>query len=836
MADIPNENLDQTPENPSAEEVFAGDLNLTPSTQDIFAGGAELELSLEGQSSDGRLPDHSVTYQVQGPAGSPGPEKKLSLTHVMLAVLTIAVIGLMFRPAPQAIVQYIPPDQPIGPNSVSTNQHDTSKAGTVENSVAKSSNESVTTIDTPADEYYFDAPLSWGLAHTLFTEKQYGKAHYVYKKLTENLRVDDPQQDVLKDILNLQMALCLYLDGRSEDLASLLTVVLDSRSPSVRALANYYLAFIDFRGKRYLSARSRAYKTLATLEIVKDIFPESIESDCYFLMANALTCEVNRLNNTDAVLPGKFWSDTLRPYFLPEMNARQLSTFLNMGVANLDTAVLEPVVQNRKGIDIGAKYSAIANKSAVDEIIAKFAGLSEIEINWSDNSLPLKNLPVTMVMTKTSGQEIPEIALGSLGLIARFDSSTIHVHNVKMENSLEKQKEILTAEAISVWQRFLLRYRGDYRSSNAHFGLAMMRTYFEMYDVALGEYKIILSRYARSSIAPFALLNSSKIKTNLGDYISAQKYLKQLVLEYPDARIADEAYLYLAKANLSIQLYPEAFNLFKKVYHINLAGSAKSDAAYGAAVSKFYLKDYKSSEEWFDRCFKSLTDPPSIDVYKAYYFLAKTRFNLGKYSQAVAAYKYALAGDLTKEEFSKIVIEITETLVEKGEITDAANLIENVPESSLQPRQQCEVVIARARIFKAMSLPGHGISILKQKIEYTADYQLRSKLMLELGRCYLDAGEIEKAYDEIAAAITDMPVGDLLMVANNELAEICLKMGKVKDAVDICLGILNSPNTKVIRGQTCKILGRAYKKQNKYDKAARAFAGIFDKYEVSKNE
>ncbi|MCF7956037.1 MAG: hypothetical protein K9M75_09570 [Phycisphaerae bacterium] len=839
MADIPNEIFDEAPKNLRAEDVFAGDLNLTPSTEDIFAGGRELESILEGQPVGGTLPGHSVVYQVQGPSGTNERGKKFSATHVMLGLLTVAVLGLLLRPAPKAVValpeNYFGPVQPVVPNTYNQGQEDSGKAVAAED-IAKSDPESEAPADTVDEEFVFNTALSWNLAHTLFTKKEYRKAHYVYKELSENLSVDDVYGDMRKDILNLQMALCLYFDGRSENLSSLLTVVLESRSPAVRALANYYLAFIDFRSKRYLSARSRAYRTIAMLGVIKDYFPESMEADCYFLMANSLTCEVNRLNNSGSILPGKNWSDTLVPYFLPEMNASELTVFLNMGAANLGTAVLEPIVQNRVGITVGAKYSAIANKSAVNEVIAKFASLSGDEIIWTSNSLPYKQHPVTMLMTKTSGQEIPEIAFGSLGLIARFDGKAVKVYNPELESSLEKQKELLTSEVSLVWLKFLLRYRGDHRRANAHFCIGLMREYCEAYDDALSEYKIILSLYSRDSLAPFALLNSSKIKTNLNDYIGSQKYLKQLVLEYPNARIADDAYLYLAKANLSMKMYPEAFSLFQKVFHVNLTSAAKADAAYGAAVCKFYLRDDKSAEEWFDRCFKVLTDPPSIDVYKAYYFMAKTKFNLGKYSEAVSAYKYALAGDLSKEEFCRIVVEITETLIEKGDITGAADLIENVYEESQSPQQQCEVVIAKARIYTAMNLPDNGISILKQKIEYMADFQLRSMLMLELGRCYVAADEFKLAYNEITAAITDLPVGELLIEANNELAEICMALDRDQQAVELCLGVLNSPNTKNTRYLTCQLLGKAYKKQKKYEKAAEAYAGVFDKYEMSKNE
>ena len=106
-------------------------MNLTPSTEDIFAGGKELERVLEGQLGGDVLPDHSVTYQVHGPTGSAQSGKKLSLTHVMLGVLTIAVLGLMFRPAPKTVVAlppgYYQPVHPLGPNTVDQKQEDDAK-------------------------------------------------------------------------------------------------------------------------------------------------------------------------------------------------------------------------------------------------------------------------------------------------------------------------------------------------------------------------------------------------------------------------------------------------------------------------------------------------------------------------------------------------------------------------------------------------------------------------------------------------------------------------------------------------------------------------------------
>ena len=46
-----------------------------------------------------------------------------------------------------------------------------------------------------------------------------------------------------------------------------------------------------------------------------------------------------------------------------------------------------------------------------------------------------------------------------------------------------------------------------------------------------------------------------------------------------------------------------------------------------------------------------------------------------------------------------------------------------------------------------------------------------------------------------------------------------MALGRDQQAVEVCLGVLNSPNTKNIRYITCRILGKAYQKQKKYEKA-----------------
>lgn len=840
MAENEKQNSDQTPANPSAGDVFAGDLNLNPSVDDIFAGDENLRKALEAENQQKHsLPKHSVTYEVQAPGKESFSSRGVSATHIMLGALTIAVLCMVFKPLPPTVVQ-LPQDYYSAGESVLAKEpnvvgHQPGEETAQADSVSQDQQQTETLTDLPEEEYFvFDVPLSWKLAHTLFTEKKYKQAYYVYEKLSENLALNDSQKDLIKDVLVLQMSLCLYFDSDSGDFSHLLTGVLKSRSPAVRTLANYYLSFIEFKAKQFLSARGRAYQAISTLESVIEYFPKTMEADCYFLMANALTCEIIGLSNADTNLPGKLWADMITPYLIPEMNASELSVFLNKGIDSFSKAALEPVVETRKSITADSKYSATSLDASAEELISRFAAISRFEIIWSDSSKEYLQRPVTMLLPRASSQEIPELAMGSIGLIARFDGSKIAILNPMSYSSLVRHQKLLTSEAISIWRRFLLRYRGDVRTVNAHYCLAILQEFAGMPHVAIGEYKIIISQYHKSSLAPFALLNSSKIKTNLNNYYGARQDLKQLVLEYADAKISDRAYLYLARANMASELYDEAFKLFKKVYFLNLTDVAKAESAYGAAICNYNLADYKEAEQWFAKCFKFIPDVSSIDIHEAYYFLAKTKFTLGKHAQAIEAYKYALAGNLTKEEFSKIVLELTDTLVERGDLVESINMLENIPESSLPPYQACEVLRAKVRVFRAMKVPENGITLLRHRIEYMADYQLRAKLVLELARCYVDVGELDIAHEEIVTAIADLPAGDLALEANNELAEICIDLGKHQQAVDVCLRLLNTPVPQDVRYRAFRILGTAYNQQKNFKKAAEAFAGIYDKYEVSK--
>ena len=311
------------------------------------------------------------------------------------------------------------------------------------------------------------------------------------------------------------------------------------------------------------------------------------------------------------------------------------------------------------------------------------------------------------------------------------------------------------------------------------------------------------------------------------DYTGAREDLSELVLQYPDAQIADKAYLYLAEATQESGLYDEAGNIYRKVFDLNLTDEARSIAANGAAVCSYETGNFKDAEKWFTISLELLSEDTQIDLYKMYYLLAKTKFTLGKYRQATEAFKQSLAGDLSKEESAKIVLEWAETMTKRGDFTDALNMLENTPEKGLSQRQECSILMAKADLYCSIGLPHEAVNILRYRIEYLADIQLRSELKMKLGHSYIATGELKHAKDEFMSALAGLDAKNAL-AANIEIAQISLELAEYQETVDICTSLLSSPMPDEIRRSTLAILGSAYKQQKEFEKAALAYAGIYN--------
>ena len=149
---------------------------------------------------------------------------------------------------------------------------------------------------------------------------------------------------------------------------------------------------------------------------------------------------------------------------------------------------------------------------------------------------------------------------------------------------LSEQLSVCSEQAISLWHQFLLRFDQDASAGNVHFALGLLYAQTQDIPKAIAEFKLVANRFTHSALVPFALLNSSRLKTNIKDYSGAREDLLQLVEQYPDAAVADEAVFYLADATMKASLFSEARPLYEKLYNLNLSPQSQARRFFRAGL------------------------------------------------------------------------------------------------------------------------------------------------------------------------------------------------------------------------------------------------------------
>ncbi len=795
--------FDKASHPPAQSDLFGGTIHTDVSARDVFAGDETLFKVLDHASRPALLSKAAVTASRTAGWFTP--------THIILSlnilVISTILIVLFIRPAvPVTVVQ--PQLHPY--NRVAEMLPEPTISETVAASLK------------PA--------ASWQLADQLVQTKDFDRAYYIYYQLNETLTPGIPADEWLQDLLALKMGLCLNALGKtSSDTGRLFTQALQSRSPTVRAMAHYHMMFLEFKSHHNLAARQHAYQTLALSRMLEDALSSNLEADCYFLLCESITREILHLGNKSMDLPGSLWSDSLLPESLPLMDQTQMKAFLQNGRTLIQDGILAPRIRTETDFVSGSRYSAIGFDGPFEEWITRFASEARLHLVWDNQIDSMRSRPVSMYLPNTTEQWFAEIAAGSAGLVAEFSGEGLSLYNPAVYQNLSEHRKQLTREAVIVWRRFLLRYRGDHRCPNAHFALGLLQESLGETVAALGEYKLVATQYSSNPLAPFALLNSSHLKTNIHDYTGAKSDLTELIVQYPECKLIDQASLYLAQATLGTGRFTEAMSMFKKVYNLDLSKDSRRDAAYGVAESAFHLAQYAEAKKWYLHAIQLTADMSDRRIYTAYFMLGKSLIALKDFEQASLALIHAMNGPLTTEEYVETVLQLAEADTRQEKFVAALNILENVPEDKLTQEDSCEVLIARTRILREIDLTETALSLLRRKIEFVANAQLRARLSVELAKCLIQLDDLSLARKQLADALIALPSGALSRETSLLLIDVTMRLNQYDQAKSLCLQFLNNTTGNVPEFRSAlHLLGQIYTQLKEHDKAAMAYVGVFD--------
>ena len=701
--------------------------------------------------------------------------------------------------------------------------------------------------DTPiiADEQYENSyrdipstqPLSLKVAQDYYKQKSYDEAYTVYNHLYKALPISE---EMLRDFLQLQMALCLENTKNYEKASQLFVLISESTSPIIRIIANYRLSFLEIQRKRYLKARTRAYKALALIKVIDfdNDWALAFECDCYFLVAECLTRYVLSLSNADCDIPISLWSApkvSLEPF--DNLSESQLRTFLRSGSENLNKGLLNPIITQLEGQSLLPRWSVTSYGAPVEELMAKYAASAGVDIRWSfgektgpnHQSDMIRYSPATLYLPNANSQQVVLIAAGCTGLLACIDDSSgkhhVTICNPADYSSVREHINFLGQHAISLWRRFVLTFNSDARLGNAHFAMGLLQSQIDMAAEAIAEYKLVANRFSQTPLAPYALLHSSRVKSDLRDYQSARKDLKQLIEQYPDIEIYGQAYLRLADVTKQAGLNAEAAQFYCRVYNFGLSKDSKIVSAFGAAESFYQIEAYEEAAMWLTRYIDLAKNDHSNDLYSAYFLLGKTNLALGKYRQASEAFQYAITEQNSREQYVEAVKALVEGHIEQENFIEAIDALENARLVALSEQQSIDMLLLRSKIYRMMGLVDTAIELLRNRGEFVTNPKLKSKITFELAKCYLVNDKLESARSNFSEVFRTAEPGPLAEQAALELADACLRLEQSAQSISVCLQLLDMDISDQIKQRTLKMLAAAYNQQKDYNKAVLALSG-----------
>ncbi len=800
-----------TSEVSSEDELFAGQAHEELSEQDVFAGDEDFYGLLEDSA---RQPQGLISY------------KRFSTLQKILIVSIVVVSAILVFSLLKSPLELLTDLKTLLATPKTPSPKPPARVIT---QVGQQQTQKLQTLLPPGH------PLSLEVAQDLYLQKDYDKAYAAYNSLHQAVPTGDEGQ-LLRDFLQFRMALCMKQAADSEQAERLFRTILQSRSPVVRVAANYNLGLLKLKTKQYLKARTRAYQTLALIGAVNfdKEWAFALQRDCFFLIAESMTKNILSLCDADADLPKELWSNSAAFDPFTGLNETRLRSFLNSGLEQLDKSVLGPQIRRLDNEGAVPRWSVICRGASIEELLARFAANAGLDISWAFGNTPdservedtVRQRAVSMYMPAATAQEIVTAAAGHAGLLASMDEKgVVNVFNPADYSSLSEHTSLLARETALLWQRFLLVFHSDRRIPNAHFALALIRVLRGQTSEAIAEYKLVANRFSQKSLTAYALLNSSRLKTDLLDYSGAREDLEMLVEQYPDDEFYGRACLYLADATMKDGRLPEAARLYGKVYNLGLSSQLRTASALGAGRCFFEEKDYVSAAKWLTRYIDLAGHNKDNQLYLAYFLLGKAGLALDKPQQACDAFQCALAGRLSREEYLQTILALVGAKMRQEQFVKALDLLENLNSRRLSQEESVAILLLKVGILRSMGLIDKAIVALGDRAQYITDTQLKAGISLELCNCHIAKGNFQRARKSLAEILVVVEPGPLAHQVALKLAEVCLKLDQNPQVVSVCLQLLDLSPLEQIKQKALALLATAYNRQKKYDLAALALLG-----------
>jgi len=345
-------------------------------------------------------------------------------------------------------------------------------------------------------------------------------------------------------------------------------------------------------------------------------------------------------------------------------------------------------------------------------------------------------------------------------------------------------------EAISVYREALAKSGSESSFQEIidkiHYGLAWSFLKVGEFKEAIAEFQKIVKNTGDNTVKVAALCQIGDAYQDSGDYNKAAEVYDSILKDYPGSFYSDYVQYQLGLVFLKASNYEAAIMAFQNLRN-NFPNSTLSDDAYYAlGLSYFQREDYESSSAIFAKFQGELKD--SYLRAQAVYLLGTSLYNLGKFTEAIEAFK--------------------EIIRSYGQDTELV--------------QKAEYEIADC--YDQMGNEKEAMSRFKMLRSKYPDSRLTPEIMWWLGEYYYRHSDLAMARRYFFSLIQDFPKSNLITDTYYVLGSIDSEESRWDDAITNFNKAIELGKSD-LAGQAAIAIADIYVKQDKPDLALSTYQG-----------
>ena len=395
-----------------------------------------------------------------------------------------------------------------------------------------------------------------------------------------------------------------------------------------------------------------------------------------------------------------------------------------------------------------------------------------------------------IVMTETSRLEEAKKAYEDLIAVASEPQVLIQAYLGKADALYNLG---LYQESISVYQSALEKSDNSPGevTDKLHYGLAWAFLKQGVFKDAIKEFQKIVKGSDDNIVKVSALCQIGDAYQDSGEFFKAQETYDTILKDYPDSLYSDYVQYQSGLTLLKQSNYSGAVLSFQSLKKNYPESKLLADATYCLALAFFQKQDYASSKEVLDKFQAEFAD--SSAKPQALYLLATSLYNLGKFSEAIEAFKDIIKRyNQDSELIQKAEYEIADCLYQMGNEKEA-------------------------------------MERFKQLRSRYPDSTLTAEIMWWLGSYYYRHNELDSARRYFSSLIQDFPKSNLIPDAYYALGSTYEDESRHDEAAANFKKVLELGKQE-LTGQAAIAIADIYARQEKFDLALSSYKDIARDY------